>query len=375
MAENLNDAQADLRAAAKTLETVRTTLVPGAEAQQTPFLSIIIPCRNEIRFIANCLDSILSCDYGAEYLEILVADGRSDDGTRDVIQGFARRYSQIHLVDNVRRTTPAGLNAALRQARGAIIIRMDVHASYPPNYISQLVAWLDESCADNVGGVVETRPALPTSKCAAIASVLSSPFGVGNSHFRIGAAKPKWVDTVPFGCYRKEVFERIGNFDEALIRNQDDEFNLRLIRSGGRILLVPSIVSQYYARETLGKLWRMYFQYGWFKPLLYKKFGAAGTLRQLVPPVFVASLLLGGAFALPYRQLRPIFLALAGAYALSDLYFSLRLAAARGIRCMPWLMVAFPVLHFSYGLGYLAGIAHAFRSEAQRNSGDLPISR
>ena len=323
-------------------------------------VSIVIPCRNEEKFIGKCLDSIVASDYSKDRLEILVVDGMSEDGTRTTVESYARKYLFIRLLDNLKKITPAAMNIGIANAKGEIIMRMDAHNTYPPNYISGLVGWLEKTQADNVGGVWITLPATQTFIAEAIALALSHPFGVGNAYFRIGVKEPRWVDTVPFGCYRKEVFERIGMFDEELVRNQDDEFNLRLIRQGGRILLIPEIISYYYARESLSKLWRMYYQYGYFKPLVARKVGGVLTIRQVIPAVFVLGLLVSGSLA-PWTAYSGWALcALVLAYVVADLGFSICVGFQRGVRGALAIPVVFPVLHLSYGLGFLKGVLDFF---------------
>jgi glycosyltransferase involved in cell wall biosynthesis len=323
-------------------------------------VSVIIPCRNEVKNVRACLESIVASHFPKDQLELLVVDGQSDDGTREIVREFARRCPWIKLLDNVRRITPVGMNIGIQAAKGHIVIRMDAHSVYPANYISGLVSWLLTSNADNVGGICVVRPANHTSKAHAIAFALSHPWGVGNAHFRIGAAEPKWVDTVPFGCYRREVFERIGLYNEALVRNQDDELNHRLIKNGGRILLVPEIVSFYVSRESLVKLWMMYRQYGYFKPLAVRSVGAVMTARQLVPSVFVTSLALT-AFLSPWSSIMALlFKGIVIGYAAIDLTTSFHVALERGVRCGLWSVVVFPILHLSYGIGYLKGILDFF---------------
>ncbi|MDP3910739.1 MAG: glycosyltransferase family 2 protein, partial [Gemmatimonadales bacterium] len=249
----------------------------------TPRVTVILPCRNEARYIGPCLDSILSASYAPERLEVLVVDGMSDDGTRAVVAEYAAAHPRIQLLDNPSRIVPTALNVGIRAAAGDVIARMDAHVVYPPEYLPRLVAALEESGADNVGGCIITLPADGTAVAQAIAIALGHPFGVGNSHFRIGARAARLVDTVPFGCYRRDVFARIGEFDEELVRNQDDEFNHRLVASGGRVLLLPDVVSYYYARGSFRQVARMFYQYGAFKPLVARKVGRIMTLRQLVP--------------------------------------------------------------------------------------------
>lgn len=322
----------------------------------SPYVSIIIPCRNEAKGIRSCLESVVKSAYPKEQLELLVVDGRSDDKTRDIIDEFSSKYSWVRLLDNAQRMTPAALNIGIQSARGKVLIRMDAHTVYPADYVPKLVEWLERSGADNVGGVCITRPASDTPKAHAIAVGLSHPWGVGNSHFRIGVTAPKWVDHVPFGCYRREVFDKIGIFDERLIRNQDDELNHRLIRHGGRILLVPEIVSYYTARDSLKKLWVMYYQYGYYKPLAVRMLGTVVTLRQLVPTAFVGYLAVTAVLA-PWSHLMALFCGIGVvAYLTVDLIIGVSVAFKQGVRCGLWSALVFPILHVSYGVGYLKGI-------------------
>jgi glycosyltransferase involved in cell wall biosynthesis len=340
-----------------------------------PRVSIIIPCRNEERYIAACLDSILASEYPADRLEILVADGQSNDGTRSILVRYAALHPKIVLLDNPRGTTPAGLNVAIRAASGEIVIRMDAHVLYPPDYIPRLVAGLRESGADNVGGVLETVPADGSPTARAIAIGLSHRFGVGNSYFRTGITVPRDVDTVPFGCYRREVFDRIGLFDEELIRNQDDEFNFRLITSGGRVLLLPDVLCRYFARRSFRQLARMYYQYGYFKPLVVRKVGRVMTVRQLIPAMLVGSLSTSAALALWIPAARYLFAALAGSYALLIILFAAFAARTHGLRCAAALTAVFPILHFSYGSGFLRGVRDHLVARSAPHPGTLQLSR
>ena len=319
-------------------------------------VSVVIPCRNERRHIIGCVDSVIGNDYTSD-IEILIVDGHSTDGTREVIAKNSQRWRNVILLDNPSQTTPAALNIGIREAHGNVIVRMDAHCRYPDNYIRTLVEWLERSGADNVGATCRTLPGSDTATARAIAIALSHPFGVGNSHFRVGTATPKWVDTVPFGCYRRSVFERIGLFDEELAKNQDDEFNQRLLKSGGRILLVPDITVDYFARDSLSKVWRMYFQYGYYKPLVARKLGYVGTIRQVVPAVFVAAL--GSAILLsPWiRFSRFALAAILAAYAIGLL--AAVVSASRksvDIRTVGMIGAVFPALHLAYGWGSIRGI-------------------
>jgi glycosyltransferase involved in cell wall biosynthesis len=343
-----------------------------------PRVSVIVPCRRERPWIGACLDSILAGKYPLDRLEVLVVDGLSDDGTRDVIQSYTERFACVRLVDNTALTAPAALNAGIAVATGEVIVRMDAHSVYPSDYIARLVHWLEQSGADNVGGVCLTTPINDTALAKAVAAALSHPFGVGNSYFRIGSREPRWVDTVPFGCYRRSVFDRLGLFDAELVRNQDDEFNARLRRAGGRILLVPDITCRYMARGSLGKLFTMQLQYGYYKPLAAAKVGKPYTARQLVPPVFVAALAGLGVFSIIMPMARLPFVCLGAIYAAGTVASAISVRGRLGMMARLWLCLAFPTIHFGYGAGYLAGIAGVWRRGSKRRapaSGVIPVTR
>ncbi len=348
----------------------------AATAALLPLISVVIPCRDEERYIGACLDSILASDYPQERLDVLVADGMSRDHTREIVARYTRRNSSIRLLDNPEQITPTGLNAGIRAARGDIVMRMDAHVVYPPYYIPRLAAALRESGADNVGGVIATLPAEDAPIARAIAVTLSHPFGVGNSYFRIGVTEPRLVDNVAFGCWRRDVFTRIGLFDEEMVRNQDDEFNHRLIRHGGRILLLPNVVSQYYARRTLPQVARMYFQYGYFKPLVARKVGRVMTARQLVPALFISGLALTGAPSPWVPAARLAFFGIVGAYAAALLGCAVQIGRRHGVVCALAATAVFPTVHLSYGVGFLRGIwDHVVRRRRPPDAVTVPLSR
>ncbi len=327
-------------------------------ATPLPFVSVVVPCLNEERYVAACLDSILATTYPADRLEVLIVDGMSEDRTRPIVAAYAKRHPAVRLIDNPSHITPTGLNAGIRAARGDVIVRMDAHVVYPPDYLALSVAALQQTGADNVGPVIVTRPADGHAVARAIAVALSHPFGVGNSHFRIGSRERRWVDTVPFGCFYRSVFDRVGMFDEELPRNQDDEFNHRLATHGGRVLLEPRLVAYYYARGSIRQVARMWYQYGYFKPLVARKVGRVMTLRQLVPACFVLGLAGTGALSGWFPLARVAFGALALAYAALAVGCGLAAARKQGVACALMLPFIFGAIHTSYGVGFLQGVAH-----------------
>ena len=317
-------------------------------------LSVICPIYNEEKHIAACLDSILRQDFPKEKLEVLLVDGMSTDRTREIVQQYTAQYPFIFLLDNPKRIVPTGLNIGIRVAQGEVIIRLDAHAIYPDNYFSVLVDKLFALNADNVGGLCRTLPAKDTPTCEAIAAALSSPFGMGDSHFRIGTNKEMQVDTVPFGCFRREVFDKIGYFDEDLVRNQDDEFNGRIIKYGGHIYLIPSIVIDYYGRDSIGKVSKMFYQYGLFKPLVNKKLGNPASIRQFFPFFFVLGLIIGLILSFFSTFFRIVYIIVLALYIFLAAYFSVR--QVKGLKRIILLMATFFVIHVSYGWGYLRGM-------------------
>jgi len=322
-----------------------------------PFVSVIIPCRNEEKYIERFLNSVIEQDYPKEKMEILVVDGTSNDKTREIVGRFSQKYPFVRLLDNPDKFTPFGLNIGIGKAKGEIIARMDAHAVYEKDYLSKCVRYLEEHKADNVGGIIKTLPGEDTVIAKAIALCLSHIFGAGNSYFRIGLKEPQPVDTVFGGCWRKEIFAKIGLFNEKMIRSQDLEFNLRLKESGGKIILFPDIVSYYYAQSTLlGFLGHNFLDGTWITYPL--KFGVqAFSWRHLVPLVFLISLV--GSFLLSFLSIffLFIFFFFLFFYILVNLYVSFRISKRqKDFRYFFIMPVVFSVRHFPYGLGSIWGI-------------------
>ncbi|MDZ4823744.1 MAG: glycosyltransferase family 2 protein [Flavobacteriales bacterium] len=320
-----------------------------------PEVSIIIPCRNEEKFIGSLLNDLLRQTFGVEKMEVLVVDGLSKDGTRKIVSDFSQQHVFIRLLDNTSLTVPYALNIGIEQSRARTIMIMGAHSRYPVNYVNHLFTALYENNADNVGGLMETIAANNSSQAVAIALAMSSRFGVGNAHYRIGAKSIREVDTTPFGCYRKDVFNRLGMFDTSLTRNQDDEFNGRLKNAGGKILLIPSVNFQYFARPTLIKTALMFYQYGLFKPLVNIKLGKPATLRQFAPPalvLFFTIMIIASLFSFIGCML---LLAAVLGYLLSLYTVAFSIPEAK-TATKHWLAFTFPTIHFSYGAGYLVGV-------------------
>lgn len=323
-----------------------------------PSVSIIVPCRNEEKFIGKCLDSILANDYPNDRLEVLIVDGMSQDGTREIVKRYARKYLFLRLVDNHKKITPCAFNVGIQNAVSEIIMIVGAHASIERDYIAQSVKYLNEYQADNVGGIMITVPREDTILAKGIVSALSSFFGVGNSHFRIGAKEPIWVDTVFGGCYRKELFNKIGFFNENLINTQDMEFNLRLRKSGGKILLVPEIKSYYYALSDFKSFCRHNFRNGLWAvyPLKFVQHIPV-SVRHLVPLAFVSSLILSAIPALFSQVFFKLFLLISSSYLITGFYFSTKIAIREKnllyLLIMPFI---FGTIHLIYGFGSLVGL-------------------
>jgi succinoglycan biosynthesis protein ExoA len=318
-----------------------------------PTVSIIVPCRNEKDHIHACLRSILAQAWPPDDLEIIVADGMSDDGTRDILKQFAEEDSRLRVIDNPAQIVSTGLNAAIRVARGAVIIRMDAHTEYAADYIRQCVAVLRETGADNVGGPARTkhRGYVQSAICAAY----HSPFAVGGVRFH-QVAYEGFVDTVPYGCWPRTLFDQIGLFDEELIRNQDDELNLRLTRMGGKIWQSPRIQSWYTPRRSLRSLFRQYMQYGYWKIRVIQKHRLPASVRHLVPGFFVLALMGLPFIALWWPVAAWAWLGLVGVYSVCTSAVSLRVAARQQWHLLPLLPLVVACYHVSYGYGCLRGV-------------------
>ncbi len=317
-------------------------------------ISVICPVRNEEKYIAKSIESIIAQDVDKNNMELILVDGMSTDQTRNIINTFKKKHQWIRLLDNPKRIVPCAMNIGIKNAEGIIIIRIDAHAEFPVNYISELVRNLEFLKADNVGAVCQTLPANESIEAKSIATALSSSFGMGNSYFRIGAEKTMEVDTVPFGCFRREVFDKIGLYDEELIRNQDDELNARIIKNGGKIFLIPHLVIKYFARESIGKTRKMFYQYGLYKPLVSKKLGRPATVRQFIPLLFVLALIGGFILSFVHRVFIYSYVIVLITYLLCAIYVGIK--GSKDKKEIFYLPFVYINIHTAYGWGYLTGI-------------------
>ena len=319
----------------------------------SPTVSVVIPCRNEQNAIESCLRSMLAQDPPAGGFEIIVADGMSDDGTRAILERMAREDGRVRVVDNPERVTPCGMNAGIAAASGRYIAIAGAHCRYASDYLRQSVRVLEETGADNAGGPVICQSKSLLQK--AIAAAHHSPFSVGGARWhRTDYDGP--ADTVFGGLYRREVFDRIGMFDTALVRNQDDEFNLRLIRGGGKIWQSPLIKSWYYPRNSLRALFHQYFQFGYWKVRVIQKHRIPASIRHVVPAAFALAGILLPLLALIWPLAGLAWLGLVTIYFVCSALASLSVARHEGWALLPLMPPVFACYHFGYALGFLDGI-------------------
>lgn len=339
---------------------------------ESPTVSVIVPCRNEQRHIEGCIQSILAQVPPPGGFEVLVADGQSDDGTLEILRGMSAVDSRLRVIENPLRIVSTALNRGIREARGSIIVRMDAHTEYAPDYIRECVRVLGETGADNVGGpwIAKGRGAVSS----AIAAAFQSPFGVGGARGH-DAHYEGIVDTVYLGCWRRKVFEEVGYFDESLVRNQDDEFNLRLTRAGKRVWQSPKIRSLYTPRGSISALFRQYSQYGYWKVLVIRKHNLPASFRHLVPGAFVFSLLFLPPFAFWWSALTWVWLAIAGAYVAANVGASVITAIRANVAIFPLLPLVFACYHVGYGWGFLRGVSDFLILRRQPATGFTRLTR
>ena len=319
-----------------------------------PEISVILPVRNEERYIENCVASIFDQDYPVDKMEVLFVDGCSEDRTVELLRTMQRQHPQIRVLQNPNRTVPYAMNIGIRESKAPVIVRLDAHAEYPADYIRLSVETLLERDCENAGGIFDTRGRGFMGE--AIAAMLKTPFGVGNASYRL-TDQEGYVDTVPFGCFRRELFERIGGFDERLTRNQDNELNFRIRKTGGKIWLNPKIRVLYYCRDTIRGIMRMGYMNGKWNVITMALVPGSMGVRHFVPLAFVLCTIAGLAGTLLGNPvIAGLFALMWGAYLLLDGFYAWTIAGEKGLRFLPVELILFPAFHFAYGTGSLAGL-------------------
>ncbi len=323
-----------------------------------PIVSIIIPCLNEEATIRQLLEAICCQTYPLDEVEVVIADGMSTDATREEIGDFKANHPEpeIRIVDNERRVIPSGLNRAIEAARGKYIIRMDAHSIPQRDYIERCIGGLESGLGDNVGGVWQIQPGSPSWIAQAIALAASHPLGAGDALYRIGGAAQE-VETVPFGAFRRETFEKIGFFDETLLSNEDYELNVRLRKSGGKIWLDPSIQSTYKARSNLRDLSRQYWRYGYWKAQMLRKHPTTLRWRQFIPPLFVSAIISLAILSLRFALARWLLAIIVILYTIIVLTIGLQMGLRyENISLAIGVPLATATIHVSWGLAFIWGL-------------------
>ncbi|HEY5944357.1 MAG TPA: glycosyltransferase family 2 protein [Kofleriaceae bacterium] len=320
-----------------------------------PRVTIAMPAYNEERYIEACIASVQAQDYPADRIDIIVADGRSTDRTREILARLSAADPRIQTIDNPERLQAAGLGHIVKQAQGDVIVRMDVHCEYAPDYVRKCVETLERTGADNVGGA--QRPKAKTAFQRAVCAMLTSPFGVGGAKYRSADAEG-FVDTVFLGAFRRTVFETVGLWDPAAITNEDSELNQRILEAGGQVYLSRDIVVHYFPRDSFKALAKQYYKYGRGRARTLIKLGTFPTLRPMLPFLMTT----GAATLLALPPLWPIAAAAFATYALATGAEAVRVGRKLGVRTIPTVWAMFPVLHISHGVGFAAGLVRYLRN-------------
>jgi glycosyltransferase involved in cell wall biosynthesis len=338
-----------------------------------PVVSVIIPVRNEERALGPCLDAVLAQTYPAQAVEILVVDGRSADGSRDVAAAYARRDPRVRLLSNPAGTIPAGLNVGIGASRGDVVARVDARVRLAPDYLETAVGLLRSTGADNVGGPV--RSVTRTVVGQALAAAWSSRLGLGDASARYGDGAERWTDTVYLGVVPRRIFDSIGLYDEGIVQDEDTEFNYRLRARGGRILLSPRLRSEYLNDPSLARIARKNFAFGVSKVAVWRKHPGMLKLRHFVPPLFVVAVAVGPLLAWFHHVLGALWLLLVASYAAACLvtaggrYLKGRESGAL------LLPVVLPLIHLSWGAGFLVGVLGMLTGRRPLGAGrDAPVA-
>ena len=322
-----------------------------------PSVSVIIPCRNEEKTIHLVLDAIHAQTYPRELQQVVIADGFSEDRTREQIESFKTSHPDlvVMVVNNPKRIIPAGLNAAILASSGDLIVRMDAHSIPNPDYVALCVDALERNVAQNVGGVWDIQPGSNSWIARSIAAAAGNPLAVGDARYRF-TDKAAYVDTVPYGSYKRELFNQIGLFDETLLANEDYELNTRIIQSGGKIWLDPKIRCVYFARSSLRALSKQYYGYGYWKFQMLKRYPETLRWRQALPPAFILGLLVTLLVGLFWKPSMVLFAAVLGVYLFALLSVGVHMAMKKSDILMVFgIPLAIITMHFSWGAGFIAG--------------------
>ena len=322
-----------------------------------PSVSVIIPCRNEEKTIHLVLDAIHAQTYPRELQQVVIADGFSEDRTSEQIESFKTSHPDlvVMVVNNPKRIIPAGLNAAILASSGDLIVRMDAHSIPNPDYVALCVDALERNVAQNVGGVWDIQPGSNSWIARSIAAAAGNPLAVGDARYRF-TDKAAYVDTVPYGSYKRELFNQIGLFDETLLANEDYELNTRIIQSGGKIWLDPKIRCVYFARSSLRALSKQYYGYGYWKFQMLKRYPETLRWRQALPPVFILGLLVTLLVGLFWKPSMVLFAAVLGVYLFALLSVGVHMAMKKSDILMVFgIPLAIITMHFSWGAGFIAG--------------------
>lgn len=323
------------------------------------FVSLVIPVYNEERYIKNCIESLLLQDYPTDCMEWLFVDGMSTDKTKEILNAYSNRFPKlIKIIDNPNKTVPYAMNIGINYSKGKYIIRLDAHADYSYDYISKCVYYLNITDADNVGGITITKSRGFVGNV--IAKMLSCKFGVGNSEFRTNG-KSGYTDTVPFGAFRKEVFKKLGGYDERLTRNQDNEMNYRIRKNGGKIYLSSDIRSSYYCRDSLKGIVDMAIKNGKWNVITMKLCPGSMSARHFIPLMFLLSLILLPLLGYQFNILLKLFLIEIILYFMLDIIFSFN--QSNKISEFFLLIVLFPIFHITYGIGSILGLLNLLKKE------------
>lgn len=332
-----------------------------------PSVSVIIPCRNEEKTIHLVLDAIHAQTYPRELQQVVIADGFSEDRTREQIESFKTSHPDlvVMVVNNPKRIIPAGLNAAILASSGDLIVRMDAHSIPNPDYVALCVDALERNVAQNVGGVWDIQPGSNSWIARSIAAAAGNPLAVGDARYRF-TDKAAYVDTVPYGSYKRELFNQIGLFDETLLANEDYELNTRIIQSGGKIWLDPKIRCVYFARSNLRALSKQYFGYGYWKFQMLKRYPETLRWRQALPPAFILGLLLLLLAGIFWKPALILFAIALGLYLLVLLGVGIHMASKKSdILMIIGIPLAIITMHFSWGAGFIAGAFGAHKKIKQ----------